>query len=649
MSRLQAGDWVVARGLAGEASPGLGKLSGGDYEGLELIRARVELPAGVRWFHPGQLDRVHPHVEAALVRHALDEGLLPEERAAPLSRALAAFWEGRQEFYRTPGLLDALWLLHRGPVSTQLGELFEASREALLEVVPQLAPPPPPARPRLLEAQELQPEAWGGLTPIAQLEEGEEWDDVWEGPSAGSATRGRRRTDHLEELAQDELDEDDEAEDEAAERLAEVAEALADAFLSGAWHAGDLLDRGQRTLGLSEAWLTRLIERVFVAFPQRPHPEDEDLARFLGEDEALHEQLEEGGLEVWTRFCVPPQMRAERPYPVLPLEGASDIEAWLRIGAGDLQWLADSERWLPRRPAGPLQHYHYHWLPKRSGARRLVEAPKELLKSVQGRILRGILDQVTPHEAAHGFCRGRSVRSYAEPHAGQALVLAFDLREFFSTVRAARVAALFRALGYPRGAARLLSELCTTATPSDVLEEGRVRGDARARLERRHLPQGSPTSPALANLCAYGLDVRLSAAAAAVSARYTRYADDLAFSGGAEFLRQASRFRHLVLRIAAEEGFEVNLAKNRWMRPQRQQRLAGLVVNERPRPSRAEFDRLKATLYNCARRGPAAQNRRELPDFRAHLLGRVSWFEQQDPPRGRKLRALFARIEWPSA
>ncbi|HBP20744.1 MAG TPA: hypothetical protein DEA08_23515 [Planctomycetes bacterium] len=637
--------------MAGEVSPGLGKLSGGDYEGLELVRARVEFASGVRWFHPGELDRVHPHVEAALVRHAITRDLIAAGNATRLEQSLEAFWEGRQEFYRTPGLLDELWLLHRGPAPTELGELFDAPRAELLAIVPQLAPPLPqlPRETRLLEAEELHAEAWKQVTPIGELEEDEDWSSEWERAAPlGALVPPRTRADYLAD-DQDDDDPDDDEEWELRRRrkqLAEAASALCQAFLSAEWSADDLLDRGQRTLGTSEPWLEELVDRVLAAFPARPHPEDEDLVLFLAEDEALHEQLLEGSLVVWTRFFVPPQMRADRRFPVMPLEGAPDVERWLRIGTGDLQWLADQERWLYRHPSGPLQHYHYHWLPKRSGGRRLVEAPKELLKSVQRQILRDVLGPVPPHEAAHGFCRGRSVRSYAEPHAGQELVLGFDLREFFPTIRAPRVSALFRALGYPSGVAQLLSDLRTTVTPSDVLEEGPLSGGARGRLEQRHLPQGSPTSPALANLCAYGLPVRLSAAAAAVSARYTRYADDLAFSGGADFLRQASRFRYLVMRIAAEEGFEINPTKNRWMRPQRQQRLTGLVVNVRPRPSRAEFDRLKATLHNCGRHGPASQNRAGLPDFRAHLAGRVSWFEQTDPVRGERLRELFHQITW---
>jgi hypothetical protein len=161
-----------------------------------------------------------------------------------------------------------------------------------------------------------------------------------------------------------------------------------------------------------------------------------------------------------------------------------------------------------------------------------------------------------------------------------------------------------------------------------------------------HLPQGAPTSPALANLCTWRLDARLSALAAAAGAVYTRYADDLAFSGDETFARSAARFAVQVIRSAAQEGFAVNAGKTRFMRQGARQQLCGVVVNARTNVRREEYDRLKAILHNCALHGPAAQNREGATDFRAHLLGRIGWVAQVHPQRGEKLRASFARIRW---
>ena len=150
--------------------------------------------------------------------------------------------------------------------------------------------------------------------------------------------------------------------------------------------------------------------------------------------------------------------------------------------------------------------------------------------------------------------------------------------------------------------------------------------EARALYSRPHLPQGAPNSPALANLCAYRVDCRLAGLAKSAGAQYTRYADDLAFSGGEAFERCVERFRTHVVAILREESFSVHHRKTRIMR--------------------AGFDRLKAILTNCVRLGPESQNRDAHPYFRAHLEGRVGFVESINPGRGRRLRAILEQIRW---
>jgi hypothetical protein len=272
----------------------------------------------------------------------------------------------------------------------------------------------------------------------------------------------------------------------------------------------------------------------------------------------------------------------------------------------------------------------------------LLEIPKADTKSIQRRILREILNFIPPHKAAHGFRPGRSVGSYVAPHVGRTIVLRFDLRDFFASISAARITAIFRTAGHPKSVARVLAGLCSTRTPSDLVGEH----DMGPRWRSPHLPQGAPTSPALANLAAYRLDIRLSALAKSLGAAYTRYADDLAFSGDERLARSAKRIQVLVGVIAAEEGFELNFRKSRFMRRGLRQQLAGLVVNVKPNVRRQAFDTLKAILCNCVRHGPASQNRDEHPDFLAHLAGRIAHVRQWNPVRGAKLQSLFDRIRW---
>ncbi len=165
-------------------------------------------------------------------------------------------------------------------------------------------------------------------------------------------------------------------------------------------------------------------------------------------------------------------------------------------------------------------------------------------------------------------------------------------------------------------------------------------------LAHTHLPQGAPTSPALANLACYRLDRRLSGLASAFGASVTRYADDITFSGGPSLRQGIPDLLALLRTIVAEEGFTLATPKTRVTTRSGQQRVLGMVVNERRSLDRRWLERLEATLVNCARTGPASQNRGGHPDFRAHLVGQLAWVADAAPHKVGRLRALFDAIDW---
>ncbi|MFD9896438.1 reverse transcriptase family protein [Amycolatopsis sp. NPDC059027] len=322
----------------------------------------------------------------------------------------------------------------------------------------------------------------------------------------------------------------------------------------------------------------------------------------------------------------------------------------LDLTPGELSWFADARSWN-RRAGTALRHYRYRWMPTASGGIRLLEQPKPRLAELQRRIRRHVLDALPVHEAAHGFRRGRSAITCAAPHSGRDLVVRMDLEGFFPAVSARRIRSLLELAGYPLAVADALAGLLTTATPPDVLAaapDGR-RDPARTRLlnslAATHLPQGAPSSPAVANAVTHHLDRRLAGLAHALGASYTRYADDLAFSGDAAL--PLHRLLPGVRRIVHDEGFRLRDAKTSIAGAHQQQRIAGLVVNAAPAVARPEYDALRALLHNCVRTGPEAQNHGGHPDFRAHLLGRIGWVGAASPARGTKLRNLFDRISWP--
>lgn len=437
-----------------------------------------------------------------------------------------------------------------------------------------------------------------------------------------------------------------------------VVSILARSFLAGEPSVNDLFARAAKTLGRRWRWLRPLAIRYADTFAGRTRPRHRDVVQFLLHDEGFHAAHEryQGEIQIAEWLAAPQRMQpvaaAER-WAIPAIGCAGDLAEWLSVEPAELEWFADLKG-LCRKAGNPkLEHYHYRILPKRSGGIRLTESPKPRLKQLQRRILSGILDAIPAHPAVHGFVKGRSIATFAAPHAGKKVLLRLDLQNFFPAFPAARIDAFFRTLGYPESVADRLGGICSNAVPRSFwtprpAEIGLAEwNDSRTLYTRAHLPQGAPTSPALANLMAFRLDCRLSALAHSAGALYTRYADDLAFSGEDEFARVVGRFSSHAAAVALEEGFAVNHHKTRTMRQSVRQHLAGIVVNQTPSPRRSDLELLEAVLTNCVRFGPESQNRQSHPNFRAHLEGRIGFVEMIHPTKARRLRELFESIDWP--
>lgn len=433
-----------------------------------------------------------------------------------------------------------------------------------------------------------------------------------------------------------------------------AASRLADAFVAGPFNEQALIDRASPLVSGRKQWLKSLIRRTVTRFGT-VRPRKRELCAFLLLDRWL---LRAAGNPSISISSARPQTQLLPPAPqftgisVPPWNTVADLAAWLGVAPNELNWFAD-RRHLERITAdGPLRHYRYHWISKRDGRCRLIEAPKPRLAAIQRRLLRELLELVPAHDAAHGFRRGRSVRTYTAPHTGRQIVLKMDLEDFFPTIPPARLISLLMALGYAEDVARTVTALCSNTVPAVVWSMFPEHNDVSQRrasqrlMQVAHFPQGAPTSPAIANICAFRMDCRLSGLAGRAGATYTRYADDLLFSGDAEFRQRVDRFHVYVATIAQEEGFKVNFHKTRIMTQSLSQRAAGLVLNTKQNTGRDEFDRLKAILHQSMLHGPASQNKDNHAEFRSHLLGRINHVRQWNPQRAAKLTSLFDRIRW---
>lgn len=426
---------------------------------------------------------------------------------------------------------------------------------------------------------------------------------------------------------------------------------VAEILLVGDWQKEAMTERIYWLLQSRPAGVIPLVNEIYAKFESEvPDVTEKQISLFI--------KSNAGFLENW------PQLRQQirirqfnlESIPALPaklvcdipvLENVKQLSRWLGLSFGQLENYAANWRITNQSTQFRHHHYCYHWIQKSSGQKRLIEAPKQRMGDVQRQIYDEILQHIPLHNTCHGFRKNHSCRTYVEPHSGKDVVLHMDLQGFFSSIPLRRIHALFLTVGYRESVARLLAGLCCHQTPINIINENKqLNWQQGKQLMAPHLPQGSPSSPALANLAAYKLDVRLDGLAKKMGADYTRYADDLAFSGNAEFSRVAKYLPVLVAHIALTEGFSVNHRKTKLMRQGVSQRLTGMTLNSFPNIPRKDYDQLKAILYNCIKFGFQSQNRKQLPDFKAHLQGRIAFVRLLNMGKAEKLEELYQQINW---
>jgi len=257
-------------------------------------------------------------------------------------------------------------------------------------------------------------------------------------------------------------------------------------------------------------------------------------------------------------------------------------------------------------------HYRRVEIPKRGGGTRTLSVPDAVLKSVQGKIAQVLLPQMPISVYAKAYRDCSSILDNARPHIGKPAVLKLDILRFFDSVRYSMVKdAAFPAWKYSEPLRILLAMLC---------------------YYRDSLPQGAPSSPAITNLILYGFDQRIGAWCRGQGIAYTRYCDDMAFSGDFDAAEVVSRVREEL----GKQGFLLNRQKTRLQRPGTRQSVTGVVVNERAHTPVEYRRKLRQELYYCQKYGAASHlERTGSPDTEAlyiqRLLGRVNFALQVDP------------------
>lgn len=268
------------------------------------------------------------------------------------------------------------------------------------------------------------------------------------------------------------------------------------------------------------------------------------------------------------------------------------------------------------------ENYREFEIQKRTGGARKILAPKQVLKRCQRWIAKNILDNQHVNPSACGFVKNKSVISHARVHHKSKFVLVVDVKDFFPSIEFGKVFNIFMNFGYSPNVSKALSALC---------------------CHNRVLPQGAPTSPAISNLVCRKMDKRLAGLAKVNGLRYSRYADDLAFSG--KEIRTG--FDLQVYEILASEGFEPNLKKTRIIQPRGQRILTGLSIGrDKIRVNREFKRRLKQEVNFVLKYGVVSHclNRSiRSPGYLDTLIGRVGYWCSVEPD-GEFPRLLFSQL-----
>jgi RNA-directed DNA polymerase len=307
----------------------------------------------------------------------------------------------------------------------------------------------------------------------------------------------------------------------------------------------------------------------------------------------------------------------------------------MNIELSELKWLTY------HRNTATINHYSRFTIPKKSGGEREISAPKPKLKRAQTWVKEHILDKLPVHPAAYGFVTGKSTVANAKPHIGKAVVVKFDLQNFFPSITFNRIRGYFLSIGYNGVVSTLLALLCSEPPRQQVDFQGKMYHIA---IGERQLPQGACTSPALTNLLCHRLDEKLSKLATEKGFTYTRYADDLTFSATEIAKKEIGSLMASVRSIVNFEGFTINETKTRVLRAGRRQRVTGIVVNEKANLTRHDLRRFRALLHEVEQQGLEKANRQKHPNLWAYIQGYISYINMVHPKKGQTYAAKAKQI-----
>lgn len=225
------------------------------------------------------------------------------------------------------------------------------------------------------------------------------------------------------------------------------------------------------------------------------------------------------------------------------------------------------------------KYYQPFSIEKRDGTQRQLLAPKSILKKIQQNILHRLLEQIPVSQYATAYCKTRDILSNATPHIGKQKILKLDIEDFFGSILFSQVRQhAFPTIYYPLPVGTLLSHLCCY---DDVL------------------PQGAPTSATISNLVMRPFDEFIGKWCLDQRITYTRYCDDMTFSGDFDVKIVKRKVQNFLEAI----GFSLNEEKTKVLTQHQKQTVTGIVVNQKAQVPLNYRKKLRQELYYCGKFG----------------------------------------------
>lgn len=263
------------------------------------------------------------------------------------------------------------------------------------------------------------------------------------------------------------------------------------------------------------------------------------------------------------------------------------------------------------------KYYKTYEIPKKSGGKRTISQPSKKLKGLQSWILVNILNKIQVSPSCKGFRKGSSTLDNALPHIGANTILNLDLKDFFPTVTAKQVYNIFKTIGYNKLIATVFTNICTY---------------------KETLPQGSSCSPMLANLTAWTLDLRIQGYVGKRGISYTRYADDLSFSGLNP--TKVIKIIPMIKEIINDENFIVNHKKTRIASSARAKIVTGLIINEDSVGiGKQKYKDLRAKIHHLTLSHEQANEK-----LLYHVGGWLSYLNSVDKERFKKAKKYISEL-----